>query len=206
MSLGPAQGLPAADTVEPVARPMRSDARRNRERIVVAASEIFANGATDIPLEEIARRAGIGIGTLYRNFETRDQLLEAVYRQRVESLCDNAPQLLDERDPIDALRAFLERLVAFSAETQGIAPALRAIMSTDSSAFDHGRARMIGAIASLLTAATDHAAIRRDFSAEDVLRIMGGICADSGRPGWREQSLRLVDLIIDGLRYPVSAC
>lgn len=205
MSPGPAKGAPATDVTGDVTRPMRSDARRNRERIVAAAGAIFATGAADIPLEEIARRAGVGIGTFYRNFETRDQLLEAVYRQRVDALCDNAPRLLAEREPLDALRAFLRLLIDYSADNRDIAPALRAIMSTDSSAFDQGRVRMMGAIASLLAAATEHAAIRRDVGAEDILRIMGGICADPGRTGWQEQSFRLVDLIIDGLRYPARA-
>lgn len=205
MSPGPAKGAPATEGTGPVARPMRSDARRNRERIVAAASAIFSTGAADIPLEEIARRAGVGIGTLYRNFETRDQLLEAVYRQRVDALCDNAPRLLAEREPLDALRAFLRLLIDYSADNRDIAPALRAIMSTDSPAFDQGRVRMMGAIASLLAAATDHAAIRRDVGAEDILRIVGGICADPGRTGWQEQSFRLVDLVIDGLRYPARA-
>lgn len=184
-------------------KPLRSDARRNRERLIEVASNLFATDGAEIPLEEIARHAGVGIGTLYRHFETREMLLEAVYRRRVEELCDSAPDLLATWPPVGALRTFLRRLVTFVGNSKGVAPALQAMMTTDSTVFDQGRERMTAAVALLLDAAIAQSIVRHDFDAGDILRIMGGICSGSERPGWHDQSMRLVDLVMDGLRYPI---
>jgi AcrR family transcriptional regulator len=181
-------------------KPLRAHARRNRDALLTAAREAFAGDEVNIRIEEIARRAGVGVGTLYRHFETREALIEAVYRQRVDDLCATAPHLLATLEPDEALRAFLEQLIAHSAASQGMAVALESLMSTRSVVFARARADMTEAIASLMAAAVEAGTVRADIAPETVFQAMGGICTSHHQPGWEAGAQAVVHLLLDGLR------
>ncbi|GAA4517652.1 TetR/AcrR family transcriptional regulator [Actinoallomurus oryzae] len=182
-------------------KPLRAHALRNRNALLTAAREAFTAGEVNVRIEEIARRAGVGVGTLYRHFETREALIEAVYRSRVDDLCAMAPRLLDTLPPHEALRAFLEQLVAHSADSQGMAVALQTLMDGRSSVFAQTRTDMVEAIATLMTAAAQAGTIRADIAPHTVFLAMGGICASHDQPGWETEAHTVVRLLLDGLRH-----
>lgn len=182
-------------------KPLRAHAQRNRNALLTAAREAFTAGEVNVRIEEIARRAGVGVGTLYRHFETREALIEAVYRSRVDDLCAMAPRLLDTLPPHEALRAFLEQLVAHSADSQGMAVALQTLMDGRSSVFAQTRTDMVEAIATLMTAAAQAGTIRADIAPHTVFLAMGGICASHDQPGWETEAHTVVRLLLDGLRH-----
>ncbi|WP_329128973.1 TetR/AcrR family transcriptional regulator [Streptomyces sp. NBC_01476] len=181
-------------------KPLRAHALRNRDALLAAAREAFDAGRPDIRIEEIARRAGVGVGTLYRHFETREAIVEAVYRQRVEDLCAAAPRLLETVTPYEALREFLGQLIAHSAASQGMAVALQNVMNTGSPVFARGRAAMTEAIALIMAAAVEAGALRADVAPATVFRAMGGICTSHDQPDWEEGAHAVVRLLLDGLR------
>ncbi len=184
-----------------LARPQRADARRNHELLLAAAAEVYDERGVDAPLEEIARRAGVGIGTLYRHFPTRDAVTEAVYRREVGLLCDGVDELLAENDPDAALSQWMRRFADYVARKRGMAMALKRVMGADSELFVHSHQRIRDAIGTLLAAAIDAGAIRDDVASDDLLRAMGGICMATDTPDWADRTARLVDLLVDGLRY-----
>jgi AcrR family transcriptional regulator len=187
-----------ASTDQP--RPLRADARENREKLLVAAVAAFARSGVNVPLEAIAQDAGVGIGTLYRHFPTRDALVLAAYENEVQHLCEAAGDLLAAMPPDAALRAWMNRFVGYVAAKRGMADALRAMISSNA-LFTRTHDRIVAALASLLRAGAENGAIRDDVDAEDVLRALGGVWLVSGDEGWEEQAARLLDLLIDGLRY-----
>ncbi len=180
---------------------LRPDARRNRERLLAAAAEAFATDGIGTSLEEIARRAGVGIGTLYRHFPSRDALVAAVYRREVELLCDPVPELLDEMPPDEALRAWMGRFVGYTATKQGLGEALQAAMASDSELFADSYGRLAGAIEALVSAAVAAGAVRADARGEDVLRALGAIWMIRSGDDRQAQADRVLDLVIDGLRF-----
>jgi AcrR family transcriptional regulator len=182
-------------------RPRRADAQRNRDKLMTAAVAAFSEHGADASLEDIARRAGVGIGTLYRHFPNRDCLIESVYRHQVEVLCDAAPDLLAAHQPVEALRLWMERFVAHVATKRGMAMALKSVIGKDSElfAYTHGLIRQTAA--NLLHAAAATGEIRADYDAGDLIRALSGICLVSDQPGWQEQATRLVNLLVDGLRF-----
>lgn len=180
---------------------LRPDARRNRERLLAAAAEAFATDGIGTSLEEIARRAGVGIGTLYRHFPSRDALVAAVYRREVELLCDPVPELLDEMPPDEALRAWMGRFVGYTATKQGLGEALQAAMASDSALFADSYGRLAGAIEALVSAAVAAGAVRADARGEDVLRALGAIWMIRSGDDRQAQADRVLDLVIDGLRF-----
>jgi len=182
-------------------RSPRSDAMRNRARLVAAAAEAFAERGVDASLEDVARRAGVGIGTLYRHFPTRDALVEAAYRREVEVLCTSADELLATLPPEEALAQWMQRFVGYVATKRGMATALKSMMAADSALFDDCRAQMYDSAARLLEAAAEAGGVRADVDAKDLLRAMGGICLATDEADWPDQSRRLVALLLDGLRY-----
>ncbi|WP_329244309.1 TetR/AcrR family transcriptional regulator [Actinoallomurus sp. NBC_01490] len=182
-------------------KPLRAHALRNRNALLAAAREAFTAGEVNVRIEEIARRAGVGVGTLYRHFETREALIEAVYRGRVDDLCAMAPHLLATLPPYEALRAFLEQLIAHAAESQGMAVALQTLMDRRSAVFAQARADMVEAIATLMTAAATAGAIRADIAPRTFFLAMGGICASHDQPGWEAEAHTVVRLLLDGLRH-----
>lgn len=182
-------------------RPTRSDARRNRERLLAAAKDVFSAGGKEASLESVARRAGVGIGTLYRHFPTREALFEAVYRREVEQLTELAERLLAEEQPVEALRRWLRSNVEFIATKRGMAEAL-AIAANGSSelkafSFEH----LTRALGTLLARAAAAGEIRADITPEDLLRTLVGMCLMHDSPGWQPAVLRLVDVFVEGLRH-----
>jgi AcrR family transcriptional regulator len=181
---------------------MRADARRNREKLLAAAVELFADAGQEVPLETIAERAGVGIGTLYRHFPTRESLAEAAYRNEVQRLCDAAGELLAERSPEDALAEWMDRFVTYVAAKRSMAGMLQSVIaSSDASLYTAARGQMAAAITMLIEAAERAGTIRADVEPDDVLRVMSGIWLVSDGPDWSERSRRMLELLMDGLRY-----
>jgi AcrR family transcriptional regulator len=185
----------AADTLR---RP-RSDAVRNRERVLAAAKTVFSSGGSDASLEGVARRAGVGIGTLYRHFPTREALFEAVYRREVEQLGELAEQLKDAADPFDALRQWLRSTVEFVATKKGMSAAL-ALAAYGSELKKYSSDRLTNAVGALLDRAVAAGDIRSDVSPEDLIRVLVGMCYMHDQPGWQSTVSRLLDVFLDGLR------
>jgi len=182
-------------------RKPRADAVRNRERVLEAAREVFsAGGADDASLEAVARAAGVGIGTLYRHFPTREALFEAVYRREVQHLADLAEQLKQEAQPVDALRRWMHSNVKFVATKKGMSAALALAAYKNSKLFSSSFDQLIRAVAGLLDRAIATGEIRDDISPEDLLRALVGMCYTHDQPGWQKAVLRLVDVFVDGLR------
>ena len=188
----------AARSAEPVRRP-RADAVRNRERVLEAAKAVFSAGGPDASLEAVARRAGVGIGTLYRHFPTREALFEAVYRREVEQLGELAEQLKNEAAPVDALRRWLRSNVEFVATKKGMSAALALAVQSSSELHAYSFDRLTKAIGALLDRAVAAGEIRSDISPEDILRALVGMCYMHDQPGWRATVLRLLDVFVDGL-------
>jgi AcrR family transcriptional regulator len=183
----------------PSSRPLRADARRNREALLVAAREAFlADDAAHV--EEIARRAEVAVGTLYRHFETREALVAEVYRQEVAELCATPARLLAQHTPDEALRTFLLLLVEHAAVGRGMGEALESIMATDSPVFDDAREEMARALDELLAAGVAAGLVRSGISGRVVLRALGGICGMRAQ-GWKDDALRIATILYDGLRY-----
>lgn len=187
------------------AKHLRADAQRNRERLLVVAREVFAEkGVEAAPLEEIARRAGVGIGTLYRHFPTRLDLVGAIYLDEVDALVRTAADLAKHRDPLDALRRWLERFVDYVATKRGLAGALEELRR--SGAFAGNQVRINTALGSLIEAGQKAGEIRPDVQAPDVVRALGGICMLGERTvPERAQTRRIIELLVDGLRFGAPA-
>jgi AcrR family transcriptional regulator len=182
-------------------KPQRADAQRNREKLLAAASELFADSGTEVPLEAIAGRAGVGIATLYRNFPTRDALVEAAYRNEVAHITAAATELLAAYPPDVALARWTERYVDYVAAKRGMSDALRAIIESGNDIYADTRRELLGAFATLLQAGVDAGTLRPDVDAEDAFRATGSVFMLPQQDGWREQAARLLALIVDGLRY-----
>jgi AcrR family transcriptional regulator len=177
----------------------RADAMRNRERVLEAAKAVFSAGGPDASLEAVARRAGVGIGTLYRHFPTREALFEAVYRREVEHLADLAEQLKGEVAPAEALRRWLRSNVELVATKQGMSAALALAAHGSSELYAYTFDRLTKAVGALLDRAAAAGEIRADISPEDLLRALVGMCYMHDQPGWQASVLRLVDVFVDGL-------
>jgi AcrR family transcriptional regulator len=179
-------------------RPMRADARRNYEKVIAAARDAFAEGGSSTSLEEIARRAEVGIGTLYRHFPTRQALLEAVYVGEVEELCRSAADL-DELAPWDALVAWLHRFVGYLATKQALASELMDYVDRDAALFQSCRVALYAAGEPLLERAQQAQVARTDTNLPEVIQMVIGIAkiptSESG------QIDHILDIALDGLRY-----
>ena len=182
-------------------RPMRADAQRNYARLLEAASGAFAeHGADDVSLEEIARRAGVGIGTLYRHFPTRQALLEAIYIDQVESLSARARELLRAESPADALAEWLRAMVKFSSTKRNMTTALLATLGTDSELLSSCVKEIKGAAESLLARAQQAGVVRPDADAKDVIRLVHAVNIATEKAPDPGQADRMLALILDGLR------
>lgn len=180
---------------------LRADARRNRDRLLEVAAAAFAERGVDASLEEIARRAGVGIGTLYRHFPTREHLVEVVYRREVEALCAAAEKLARYRAPDVALAEWMQRFVDYIAAKRGMAESLRILLNTKSELFADTSGMVALALRRLVEAAIAEGAIRKDIESSDVLHALSGIYAAPNTPDWRDRSRRIVSLLMDGLRW-----
>ncbi len=180
------------------ARPVRADARRNYDLLVQAAREAFAEHGTDTSLEEIARRAGVGIGTLYRRFPNRTALLEAVYVDEIQSVCDRAYGFAEKLEPFDALAAWLRSFVGYSISKKSLAGELTVALGKNSEFFTACKVNVREAGELLLDAAKADGSVRAELQLMDVLRLVGGITM--GRDMDPDQANRLLDIVLCGLR------
>jgi AcrR family transcriptional regulator len=185
-------------------RGQRADAVRNRERLLRVAVEAFAHDEGEVTMESIAKRAGVGIGTLYRHFPTRDALAAAAYRHEVQQVCAAAEALLSEGPADLALRQWMERFVHYVAAKKGMKGALQAVVDADSSFFAENFGQIVIALDALLRAGVEQGRIRADVDAQDVLRAMRGAWLATDGPTDTEHAGRLLDLLMDGLRYGAS--
>jgi AcrR family transcriptional regulator len=185
-------------------RPVRADARRNRERLLEAAVRAFAGDGPDMTLEAIAKTAGVGIGTLYRHFPTRDALVEAAYRQELAHLCDAVPGLLRSLAPDEATRAWMDRFIDYMTTKRYMAAALQAVIASGGNPYAQSRGRLIAAITALLDGGVSAGTLRSDVEPNDVLVALSGVSLAAGEPAQRQQAGRILDLLVDGLRHRAS--
>jgi AcrR family transcriptional regulator len=182
--------------------PLRADAQRNRERLLAVALKLFTSSKEEVTLSAVAEKAGVGIGTLYRHFPTRDALVEAVYRNEVERLSDAAPSLLKEMPADKALEEWLRRYTALVAAKRGLKEALRSIFEPGAETYARSRDSMTAAVTMLLEAAARSGAIRSDYDPQDVLlAIAASTWALVNDGEWEDRSRRVLRLVMDGLRY-----
>ena len=182
------------------ARKLRADGVRNRERLVEAAKAGFADVGPEVSLEEIARRAGVGIGTLYRHFPTRDAIVEAVYRREVQQLADAATRLLGSLSPGKALHEWMGLFVDYIAAKKVIAPALGSIAGGVSELYASSGAMLTDAMTRLVERARTSGDIRANVEPADVLRGLIGLTYGNADPAWEASARRLIDILMDGLR------
>ncbi|MFI1198301.1 TetR/AcrR family transcriptional regulator [Streptomyces sp. NPDC020883] len=185
--------------------PLRSDAQRNRDRILEVALAELTRSA-DAPLSTIARKAGVGQGTFYRNFPNREALVLEVYRHEVQQVCDTATDLLATRPPDDALRAWMDRLARYAMTKAGLAAALRKATTTHGTLAAVGRGPLTAAVTLLLTANEEAGTIRPGVTPEDFLLAIAGLWQLDPQADGHSRAGRLLDLVMDGLRAgaPVS--
>ena len=196
------QEITAAPAPELIQRPKRADARRNYEKLLAAAREAFAEGGEATSLESIAERAGVGIGTLYRNFPNRQSLVEALYATEVEEVCRVAAELEGD-DPWEALNSWLERVIAYVATKQVLAAELVNYLDMNAELFKACRGSLYSAGEPLLRAAQDAGVVRTDVEIGEVIQLVVGIAKiPSTDPA---QTKRLMRVALDGLRFQASA-
>ncbi len=189
-------------TVDPSPRAMRADARRNDARLLAAAEASFAAQGTDVSLEEIARRAGVGIGTLYRHFPTRQALLEALFREHYDALHAQAVDLLDAPSPFDALATWLRALSLHTTTYRGMTASLKAAILDETTELSASCRAMKTAWEALLVRAQQAGEVRPDADAMDLLKLAHAIAwATDQAPDGRNQADRLLAVVMDGLRY-----
>ena len=182
------------------ARKPRTDALRNRERILEVAKGAFTRQGANASLDEIAKQAGVGAGTLYRHFPTRDALIEGVYRNEVEKLAAAAAGFAETMSPIEALRAWMLLLVDYIAAKHIIAPALNSVVGGPSRLYEGSRTMIQGAIDELVKRAKKSGDLRRDLDASDLLRALIGVSHVGSGADWQQSARRLVDILIAGSR------
>jgi AcrR family transcriptional regulator len=190
-------------SIETARRP-RADAVRNRERVLAAAKAVFSKGGSDASLEAVAKRAQVGIGTLYRHFPTREALFEAVYQHEVRQLVELAEQLNGNAAPVQALRRWTHSFVEFIATKKGMSAALALAITTSSELHTRSSELLGRAARLLLDQAIAAGEIRSDIDSEDLVRAVIGMCLMHNQPGWQASVIRLVDIFLDGLRLPAT--
>src|SRR6202043_3453854 len=185
----------------PKLRPaLRADAQRNRERILEVAKEAFTRSGADTSLDDIAKQAGVGPGTLYRHFPTREELLVAVYRSEVEKLAAAARTFADTMTPVEALRAWLLLFVDAVETKQIIAPVLNTLVGDPKKVFEASYAQIHEALRALVKRAIKSGDIRKDLDPIDLLRAIVGVANVSASPDWQQSARRLVEILILGAR------
>jgi len=181
-------------------KPLRADAARNRQKLIEVATRAFTEDV-DIALDEIAKRAGVGIGTLYRHFPTRCDLVLAVYGDQVAGIEQRSYDLPQELEPGEALHEWMRGFVEYYAVKMGLINLLRSMSQDNSDTFESARRVMRESAARVLQPAIDAGVVRPDASATELVRALGGVCLASTTPEGQETSLAVVDLIYDGLRF-----
>jgi AcrR family transcriptional regulator len=181
-------------------KPLRADARRNRDILLAKARELFANGCFDMRFDDFARLAGVGTGTLYRHFPTREALAEAVYREELTAMCAHARELRATLPAAQALAVFLRGFVTHLHSHQGLARTLGTLMATRTGTLAEGGRELGQAVADLLAAGVEQGSVRDDVGAGAVMMALQGICAAYDQPDSRADADGAVTLVIDGLR------
>ncbi|EOD67398.1 TetR/AcrR family transcriptional regulator [Amycolatopsis vancoresmycina] len=182
-------------------KPLRADARRNRDAVLAKARETFDDGSFfTLRFDDFARLAGVGTGTLYRHFPTREALAEAVYREEVATLCARARRLQATLPAGEALASFLRGMVAYIDTYRGLARTLATLMATGAGTLAEGSRELEQAVTDLVAAAVGDGSIRDDVSAGAILVALHGIGAAHDRPGWRAEADGVITLVLDGLR------
>src|SRR5579883_2098347 len=179
---------------------LRADAQRNRERILEVATEAFTRSGADASLDDIAKQAGVGPGTLYRHFPTREELLKAVYRKELETLAAAAQKFAATLPPVEALRAWLLLFVDAVAAKQIIAPALNSLLGDYKQVFEDSHAVVQQALRNLVERGIKSGDIRNDLDSSDLLHALVGVANVSSSPDWQKSARRLVDILIAGSR------
>ncbi len=205
MAKAPAPQFPDTAAGQPPGRKPRADSQRNRERLIAAAKAAFAQSGTDVALDEIARRAGVGIGTLYRHFPTREAIVEAVYRRERQQLADSAHSLSADLPPGEALRQWMRMFVDFIATKKVMASALNAIIAGTPELYAASGVVIPDTLAALVARARAAGDIRPDADPNDILRALIGFTYGANGPGWEMSALRLVDILMDGLKAPPAS-
>ena len=180
-------------------RRTRSDALQNRERLLEVAARAFADEGLDAAPASIARQAGVGVGTLYRHFPTREALIDAAYQHELTHVCDKAAELLVRHTAAAATRAWMEYFLDYATAKRGMSEALNTVISSGADPYASSHALLVGAVGTLLEAGARDGTLRTDISRDDVLLAMSGIAQSTGQYGTREQAARLVDLLMDAL-------
>ncbi|MFE3176073.1 TetR/AcrR family transcriptional regulator [Amycolatopsis sp. NPDC059090] len=182
----------------------RADAERNRLRLLAAARKAFGEGDEPVTLERVAREAGVGIGTLYRHFPTREALVEALYRDELAQVVASAPKLLEAEKPLRALRRWMDRFAEYASTKHDMADTLRAIIEAGTVDMTQVRAELTEAVQLILDAGVEDGTLRADVRAQDVVVTVVGACSMRTLPGGPEQLGRMLDLILAGVRQPPS--
>jgi len=185
----------------PARRP-RADAERNRARLLDAARAAFASGRDSVTLEQIARDAEVGIGTLYRHFPTREALVEALYRKELANLCAGAGDLLETHSPERALRLWMNQFADYVAAKREMADALRTVFASGAVTVSQARGELTVAVKAILDAGIADGTLRGDVRPEDVVAMIVGIFTATSAAGGREQLERVFDLVMDAVRRP----
>jgi AcrR family transcriptional regulator len=178
----------------------RADAERNRNRLLDVARAAFASGQDPVTLDQIAKEAGVGIGTLYRHFPTREALVEALYRKELADLCASADDLLKTHAPEAALRAWMDRFAGYVAAKREMGDALRAVLAADTVTLSQARAELTRAVQTILDAGAATGELRDDVRPEDVVAMIVGMFAATSLAGGQEQLERMLDLLMDAIR------
>ena len=190
----------AKTRAQPEPRKPRTDALRNRERILEVAKKAFTRFGAEASLDDIARQADVGAGTLYRHFPTRDALIEAVYRSEVEKMAAAGRKFAETMTPVEALRAWMLLFVDHIAAKQIIAPALNSVVGGATKLYEGSHGLIHGAIDALVKRAIKSGDIRKDLDPFDLLRALIGVSHIASGPGWQQSARRLVDILIKGSR------
>jgi AcrR family transcriptional regulator len=186
--------------LKPAPRKPRADAQRNRERLLEVAKSAFARSGADVSLDDIAKRARVGPGTLYRHFPTRDSLLEAVYRTEVEKLANAQQEYATNMSPVEALRAWMFLFVDYIATKQLIAAALNSLITDRCELYESSKPRIVSAMNALVARAIKSGEIRPDIDPFDFLRALVGVSNVASAPNWPQSAKKLVDILIAGSR------
>jgi AcrR family transcriptional regulator len=192
-------------TSEPAGRRVRADAQKNRQRLLEVAVRALSEQGADVAPATIAKLAGVGVGTLYRHFPTREALIEAAYRSDLTRLCDTVPDLLAKHTAAQALRIWMGHCVDHAMTKHGMADALRVVLASGVNLYAESRSLLTEAIAALLQAGASDGTLRADLDPFDVLIMLSGIPLAVGEWGTSQQVSRLLDLLMDGLTKGVSA-
>jgi AcrR family transcriptional regulator len=196
--------MPTPNPRETQPRRPRADAERNRARLLEAARAAFASGREPVTLEQIARDSGVGIGTLYRHFPTREALVEALYRKELADLCASVDDLLATLPPDRALRAWMDRFADYVAAKREMADTLRAVFAAGTVTVSHAREELAAAAGAVLAADAATRTLRDDVRPEDIVALIVGSFTATSLAGGREQLERMFDLLMDAIRRPAT--